>query len=242
MKFVKDEFDTAILGKNVYKLTLEEGDSPTEIKSLLVSIKDSIVCSFIPALTDYSTSLENLGFHFISIRNTYKYSQSDQGILPNLEAKGFEITSFSPTETITDTEIEHLAVIIGKVNRYYKDSQIPQDKSKQIYIQWIKNSLFQGFASRSFVIRYNKQIVGICTTKIKQTHGEIDLVGILTEHQNKKLGKYLIEQALMYLRENKFYNPLVVTAGENIPANIFFQKTGFVIDKVELVYHKHTDI
>jgi len=239
MKIDQSLFDTTLLGCGVYKIFLDSSSKKSEIEDAVKNIEKGIIFCFVPVESYYNELLMKLQFNLVSIRNIYRYNGVDRKIR-SLPAE-FSISPFSPEVPLGEIDIENLALTIGKQTRYFKDRQIPEDKGKAVYMQWIKNSLYHGLATRCFIARKNRKVIGICSVKIKDTSGEIDLLGVLPEFQGKNVGTYLIHAALDFLLSNHVDPITVVTAGENITSNIFFQRNNFVIEKVELVYHKHID-
>ncbi len=238
MKLQKDPFDTSILGQEVYKMTLTAATTVSELNSAIAKIKQGIVHSFIPVLPDKIHIMEKLQFHFVGIRNTYLYVGELSKVNSPL-GSGYTINYFKSTDTIQKQDLDNLATPIYKMSRYYKDETIPKAKSKAVYIQWIKNSLYNGYADQSVLAWYKNKPVGICTLRIKNKDGYIDLLGVVPQHQNQHIGKLLLHRALSYMKLHKINNIFVVTEGENIPANIFYQKNNFLLHSVVLVYHKN---
>jgi ribosomal protein S18 acetylase RimI-like enzyme len=241
MKIQKSQFDTAILCRDVYKMTVAKESSSDDIKSAIRNIQNGIIFCFVSAGNDLHALLEDLQFHLISIRSTYRYAGVTMPVNSSLP-EGYTIAPFEIQQQIHEEDICDVATVIGSVNRYFLDNRIPKEKSREIYVQWIKNSLYNGFAERCFVAWYKGKVIGMCTVQIKNDRGHVDLFGILPDHQGKKIGRNLLHRALEYLQTRIEGAISVVTAGENIPANIFFQKNSFVIETVELVYHKHIGI
>ncbi len=237
MKFIKDEFDTAILEQDAYKMTLGETSKKIDVEHSVQKVGKGIIFCFTPCIPSHIAILEGLQFSLVSIRSTYRYAGTltKTHVLP----KGYGIKPFTSSQPIRDKQIRKLAANIHAFSRYHKDHNIAADKSLEIYIQWIKNSLFNGYAKESFLAWLKEEPIGICTIKIKDNQGFIDLLGVLPGHQDKKIGKELLARSIEYLLSRRVDDIFVVTEGENIKANIFYQKNHFVINNVELVYHKH---
>lgn len=237
MKTIKDEFDTSILGHDVYKITLDDKTTGAEIEEGVQAIHKGIVFCFTPLVSQNVTTLEKLQFHFMSIRSTYKFV----GPVPRVDPlpAGYSIAPFVSSDIISDSDIYDLAHPIYVFSRYYKDTRIPKNKSMELYIQWVNNCLYKGYAQQCFLTWHQGKPIGICTVKIKDGKGFIDLLGVLSDYQDKTIGKQLVVRSLDYLKSRKIDNISVVTEAENIKANIFYQKNNFVIQGIALVYHKH---
>ena len=132
-----------------------------------------------------------------------------------------------------------MADIIGSTSRYFKDKQIPREKAMEIYVTWINNSIYNRYANESFFIMKGDKLTGLVTLKVKDNNGCIDLIGVHNDFQGLGLGKLLLQRGIQYFVDGGAGGIFVVSEGENIPATAFYQKTGFVINKVELVYHRH---
>lgn len=236
MKFYKDSFDSEIFGIEAYKIELDKTCIHEEIVECLNSVSKGFICCFSPMIIGHIRILESLNFKLISIRNRYKYNNN---VIKNSDLpEDYKIVSSENYEMKAEY-IDKLAISIGQNTRYFKDELINRNLAKSLYVQWIKNSLFNGFSARSFILEYKSSAVGICTTKKKLADGEIDLLGIIEEHSSKGLGKQLLVSAIEYLQEQQCKQIYVTTAGENIPANKLFQKNNFIIDSVNTVFHKH---
>ncbi len=237
MKFYKDPFDSSILDNDVYKLILDQTKDVERAGQEVERVTHGLIFGFAHVEAQNIRFFESHQFHLISLRSSFEYIQrSDENVLP---PDGFSVTAFTKDQTIQTEDIKKLALTIGEVNRYFKDKDIPMEKSLEIYMQWINNSLYHGFATRCFIARNNDQSIGICTVRVKEKSGEIDLFGIVPEYQNRKIGKYMLQQALDYLRSKHVGTISVVTAGENTKANSFFERNNFVLQRLDLVYHKH---
>ena len=159
----------------------------------------------------------------------------DAGVAASGDAS---VELFNGSERLTDKELTELGRPIWEWSRYAKDTEIPKEQSILLYRTWIENSMYNGYANACFVAREKNKIVGLCTINMKNRDGYIDLLGVLQEYRGKHIGSRLVESAISYCA-NKVKRMFVVTEGENIPANRLYQQKGFIIDKVELVYHKH---
>jgi ribosomal protein S18 acetylase RimI-like enzyme len=237
MHLVKDEFDTSILGQNVFKITLHEATDIAQVEKEIANIEKGIICCFSPLTYSHVAMLERLNFQLISIRNTYQLRSDFVNDISFDDA--FLIKPFEEADIIDGADIERMAKNIYAYSRFCKDEKMPRRQSLDIYLHWIKNSLHKKYTDINFIAWVQNKPVGICTAKIKDDVGYIDLLGVISDYQDKKIGKHLLSQTIEYLKSKKVSSICVITEGENLKANAFYQKNGFVIAKVELVYHKH---
>lgn len=240
MQLLLDPFDTEILGKNVYKLYLKE-DRENEFLKLIRKVTKGIIFCFTPFSSENINLLQRAGFILISIRSTYildlnSYLKRKIGNF----AKGYKILNRKESIKILQKKyLIQLASTIYRTSRYSKDKFLEKSGSEQIYISWINNSLYNNYADEAFLVFNKLTPVGIITIKIKGKNGFIDLLGIIEEHQKQKLATYLLKKAIEYLIKQDIDDIFVITEGENIPANKLYQKNNFILQNMELVYHKH---
>jgi ribosomal protein S18 acetylase RimI-like enzyme len=132
-----------------------------------------------------------------------------------------------------------MAEILGRTSRYFKDKQISPKTSLQLYVTWIENSIFNGYANQCVLLMKDNRLAGIHTMKLKNGTGVVDLIGLGKDFQNMGFGKTLLEEGIKWMQKQDVDTIEVITEAENIPATAFYQKNGFIMKDIELVYHKH---
>ena len=237
MKLTHDEFDSSILNIPTYKLSLYVDDDVSEIKHKIKIVSKGLICCFVSVAMKYIQALEMLDFQLISIRNTYKKTEKQEE--KNDLLSGYSIESINTSADLTNEIIRELVIPIYQKSRYCIDPLISRENGLFIYEQWLRNSLDNKYADQCFLARYKDKPIGICTAKIKDEIGYIDLLGVLPEYQHKHVGINLLQKTLQYMERKGYSSSRVITEGENIIANVFYQKNHFILEKVDLVYHKH---
>ena len=176
----------------------------------------------------------------MSIRNTYKLAGSGYTARSTQKLDDrFKVLQYSKDKPkISKPDILRFARIIGATSRYFHDSAIPKIYAERLYVRWIENSL-KGYADECFMVMRGGRLAGLITLKIKEAAGYIDLIGVGENYQGIGLGGVLASRSIEYFKSKNIKNIFVVTEGENLQANIFYQKNGFITQNVELVYHKH---
>ncbi len=240
MKLFLDTFDTEIFKRNVYKLYLDKDISSEVVKSILEIKKGIIFCFTVFSRKNFNLLQKN-GFNLISIRNTYKldlvqYVKKNVGNIP----EGYEILDRSRSiKLLQENDLTQIAKTIYETSRYSKDKSLEKNKSFGIYTSWVSNSLYNNYVDEAFLAFNKLTALGIITIKIDNKTGSIDLLGIIKKFQNQKLATHLLRKAIDYLRSHHIDDIFVTTEGENIPANIFYQRNHFLLTNIELVYHKN---
>jgi len=246
MLLKKDEFDTKFLGLNSYKLYIDETTKTTfnDIKlSLNKIVTPSLVCCIVPWGHTYIPNLLAEGFELIGTKSKYgqKLDRPSEILISSTDVK--IISSFSgESEIFGDGDIDAYSTLIetlSKVSRYYKDPAISKNYSKKIYKAWFFNSLFNGYADEVLVAQYNQLNVGFMSLKISNKTALIDLVVVDPRYQNLSIGAILLSHAKQHLQDLGINYITVETEAENIAANRFYQKNGFLSEDFTLVLHKH---
>lgn len=123
--------------------------------------------------------------------------------------------------------------------RFLDDPGFARTPAKNFYAEWIENSVLGRFDQAVFVATRYKQIVGyVSCAQVSRTSGRIGLVGVVPSLQGQGVGERLLSRSLEWFREQSLRSVYIVTSGNNIPAQRFYQRCGFTIDRVDLWYHK----
>ena len=235
-----EKFDTEILQLNTARLKLSKSmpelglDKNTWHKFISNHQIKFVICSTIPNEANL-TFLAEQDFKFVSIKSLYEFCeiQNNQYTLPSdFEIKSENEISFDKNK-IEWIELMH---VIGSTSHYAKNEQLPKNTCSKIYSKWFENT-FSGHVDRIFTINFRNEIAGFISLKIRNEQIFIELLGVREKFNNKGLGSILTNQAIDYAKalNKKIY---VYTQGENIAANRCYQKNGFRIKNIELIYHK----
>lgn len=240
IKYFKDGFDSGIFGFEAYKMNLPgEVGSAAELNELITNSDADMVACFSPFYHKNFEALSELGFDLISLRSTLKL-KADNVNYPALK-EGFVLTTQDDGKPELKAEDLHeITDIIGSTSRYFKDRKLAREKSHELYVQWISNSLFNGYADKFVVIQDSEgNLVGIHTLKIRDGVGFVDLIGVCSKFQRMGFGQILLAEGVEQLKKAGVSAIEVVTEAENLSGSAFYQANGFLSKDLELVYHKH---
>ena len=160
----------------------------------------------------------------------------DIGQMPERSASiDWDIKEYA--DNLPSTEMEILAIQIGKYSRFGVDPRIPEDKLIDMYKRWIRNSVNRQVADAVFVARQSGKVVGMVTVGKKNERGDIGLMAVDPGVRGGNLGVALVSAAQAWARRKGFRFAQVVTQGENIAACKLYEKCGYHIDKIEIFYH-----
>ncbi len=239
--FSREKFDSEIFKCNVYKLFLHEKNSESDILRLInaADVKPEMIFCIADFYRENIMALEKLGFSLVSIRNIYKYSGSENKKSAKIPAYNMVANSQLKSGEINKESLPGLAMVVGETSRFFKDEKIDRKLAINFYEIWVNNSFFAGYADEVYIIKEADEVAGFCSVKIKDKSGYIDLIGVKGKYQGKGYGGALLEKAIDYFKKKNITEIFVITEGENVPANAFYQKNGFILNKIELAYHKH---
>lgn len=235
-----EKFDTEILQLNTARLKLSKSMPELGLnkdmwhKFISNHQIKFVICSTIPNEANLSFLVEQ-GFKFVSIKSLYEFCeiQNNRYTLPS----GFEIKTENEINfDKSKTEWIELMHVIGSTSHYAKNEHLPLGACSKIYSKWFENT-FSGHVDKIFTINFKNEVAGFISLKTRNEQIFIELLGIREKFNNKGLGSILTTHAIAYAEalNKKIY---VYTQGENIAANRCYQKNGFRIKNIELIYHK----
>lgn len=239
LKLHPDPFDSEFLGRPVGKLYLDRPirDSHT-LSALLKKNKGTRVVCFAAFFSENIAALERLHFRLQSIRATYTRSL-ERFARPARVRRGFTILAHSRVPLCApEGELRALARVIGAHGRYAQDRTLSRNTRERIYTTWIVNSLHHGYAEEVFYALYGGRLTGLITLKRNSNTAVIDLLGVHSRYQGKGIGGALVDRALRYAAEQECERVEVVTSLEHEEINAFYQKKGFMLRSVQLIYQK----
>ena len=236
----RDNFDSQLLGCNAYKLWLYD---PVRDEHEITACLEGKAADAVFCFTNFHhanfRALQALGFDLISVRNTYEKSIKSELVSKSDSRYDFELVRASAArDHIRPVDLDVLADVIGATSRYYKDARIAQDKAHAVYVTWLNNSIFNGYALDSILAFQGERLVGIHTVKVKNGVGVIDLIGVVPDLQNAGVGQTLLNAGIDVMREHGASKVEVTTENENVPGSRFYQKNGFRLASVMLVWHR----
>jgi len=236
-KWAVELFDSRLLGVKVGKVWPEVSDAFhffEQSERFFVEEEIGLVFCYAPFDVQLARVLKDFDYYPVATRALYRWN----GI--------FQPDHFSPsTVEIVDAYIYserdpfllEVAADLAEVSHYGKDSAIEKEKAVELYEHWIKNS-FDGYAHQVFTaLDEHGRAIGLLSLRDVNNDIVIDLLGVHKEWRKQGVASLLLERACSYACKEK-KGLCVGTQMENVPANRFYQKNGFLLESVELVYHK----
>jgi len=131
-----------------------------------------------------------------------------------------------------------LGMDLAETSRFYFDENL-KNLGRQIYKEWIKNSINKSLADEIIVCRgENDRVIGFITVKIKGNNAILDLVKVDQAFVGKGRGKLLMSKFLNYTASKKPNMIIKVhTQLRNLVALQYFQSFGLRVSSYEFVFH-----
>ena len=134
-------------------------------------------------------------------------------------------------------DLERLAVQSGLYSRFRVDPRIGRDRFEKLYKLWVANSTRGNAASAVMVFREAGRIRGMITLGEKDGRGSIGLMAVDEGVRRRGIGTALLQAANGWFRAHGCTEAEVVTQGENRAACRFYEKCGYLVEKVSNFYH-----
>ncbi len=234
---VIDTFDSQLLGTCVAKImpsVSAEHSFFSQAESFFVDEQVGLVFCSVPYDVNLGLLLNEYGYYLVSSRILYRLSKhvdfNDQK-----ETSVRVIEDYQYAEN--DSFLADITADLAAISHYGKDPFIGIKGALSIYKEWMKNT-FSGYAQKVFVATNEQgQCGGILSIRSVNNELVIDLLGVHDSFRKKGVATILLRYAVVYAQQLQ-KSLLVATQVENIPANRFYQKHNFLVESVELVYHK----
>ncbi len=232
-----DRFDSELLELSVAKVVpLPSVDHSFFQEAELFFVQESIGLAFCSAPCDVKLGLllNEYKYYLVSSRIVYRATGSSSSHkYKNDDLLVTENYQYSES----DSFLAEITSDLAAVSHYARDPFIGLGGALKVYRQWMKNT-FLGYAQKVFIATNEQgECGGILSLRMVKGDLFIDLLGVHSSFRNKGIASILLRQAQIYAESLK-KTLMVATQVENIPANRFYQKNGFLVESVEHVYHK----
>lgn len=140
-------------------------------------------------------------------------------------------------ESSPEKKLFELAAQSGIYSRFNKDKFIEENKFKDLYKQWIINSVNKKIAKEVLVYKSNQGIVGLVTLGKKDERADIGIISVDSQSRGKGIGKALMYSAENWFANNNYQTIQVITQEDNVAACNLYKRCGFEIESVNYFYH-----
>lgn len=201
----------------------------------------SIACLFFLATFDDPMTVrcaEEGRFHLVDTKITF--------VRPSERQRPAALEERPPWAAIRqamESDMDPLRRIAGASfvdSRFYFDQHFPRDKCGELYERWLVES-FNGFADLILVAVREGTPVG-CTTYRSPANGEnaarSGLLFVAPEAQRRGVARALKLAAVDWYAERQVPFVTTATQGRNVASLVANERCGFVVQSLELWYHK----
>jgi len=239
-EFRQDRFDSEHLGCVAYKLWLRDHTpEASELSKLFDAAGAELVCTFSSYSVRNIEVMQRLGFRLIGVRDTYELSLASEPSVPALPPDVELVLAEAGRPPVSREDLVGLAEALGAAGRYLKDPGIPRARGLALYLAWLSNSLHAGYADAVVLAMRREALLGIHTIRIVDRIAYVDLLGVQASAQGTGLGSALLARGLVECAKRGISRVRVVTENENVGASRFYQRHGFLLCSMELVWHGH---
>ncbi|WP_052444798.1 GNAT family N-acetyltransferase [Flammeovirga sp. OC4] len=134
-----------------------------------------------------------------------------------------------------NNKLINLSIQSSEFSRFRIDDKINNNKVDELYTKWIENSLKRKLSFE--VLTYSDEYKGLITLGEKNNRADIGLLAVDNKSRGLGIGKSLIKEAERTCILKNYKELQVVTQLDNILACNFYKSQGFIIDKIEYIYH-----
>ena len=226
-------WDSNFFGIKVAKITLESCDN--------ILLERTINC------------LKEKGYKLIYVFSNPDDDQSNRSVLNNKGTLVDEKATYSreipktiiafPNNVekynsgIPDEILYELCLKSGEYSRFKKDHNFASHLFVKLYYAWIENSVSRKIADEVLVYREQQDIVGFVSLKHHKFKTQIGLIAVDDKYHRRSIGKHLITACSAICNEEHTRHLEVITQRDNVGACQFYEKCGFILMKVENIYH-----
>ncbi len=204
-------------------------------------------------LTEIITSLQNHNYHLLYYSSAYKLIESSELentveikmvdlkttyakiVNPNLEKNATIVSVVEDTENMGS--LLKLAIQSGELSRFNVDKRIGENKFKEMYCLWLKNSLNRQIAQDVLVYKEKNEIAGFVTLGERNNIADIGIIAVDFAHRGKGIGKKLMQGAEHICAQAGYNNIQVVTQGANLAACKLYETCAYEKVNEEYFYH-----
>jgi ribosomal protein S18 acetylase RimI-like enzyme len=230
------DWDSNFFGFKIARVTRTRLDSQTMQAVLRWCDSHQIDCLYFlaDATDDHTIGLaEESKFHFVDIRATFE--RQPLGLIPQRAENSFKIRLNTADDIAA---LRAVARVCYGDTRFYYDSRFPVHLADALYETWIEKSC-RGDADCVLVAEIGRQVVGYISCHLLDlSSGQIGLVGVRPDCSGMGLGQMMVNEALRWFAERSLTRVRVVTQGRNCQAQRLYERCGFLVQGLQLWYHR----
>ncbi len=225
----KDEWDSRILGVNIYKIDKIELNS---FNSNLIKMFLDFIKSKFNDINCITYKTEAINFDLINILQGNGFSLVGMPIKLSINSSEIKVDDLEPSIRLSENDDINVLALMARDSflhaHRYNDKNLNKNKVDDLYSEWIKNSC-NGRANAVLVNEINKSLNGFIACNVNGDVGSIDLIAVSKKARGKGIGQKLVLNSLAWFK-NKVNKVEVYTEAINYPSLRIYQNNGFKID------------
>jgi len=226
------EWDSQFFGYPVARIVFDHQgcDNLDDLFKQLISEKPRVTYFFVPASEKKLNKLiakkkcilvdQKTMFH----KTTEKHAQFYNNII---EFQGTEISD----------KLINLGLQAGLFSRFHIDVNFYNKEYESLYIEWLTKSLNKTLATKTFITRKDRDIVGFTTLGERSGYADIGLVAVDENFRGQGMAYDLIRFADNASFDLGYSEIKVVTQLQNKAACKLYEKCNFQIENITNIYH-----
>jgi dTDP-4-amino-4,6-dideoxy-D-galactose acyltransferase len=175
------------------------------------------------------------GFTPVDVRVTLARTVAPAPGRDTLRARDIVVRAARPGDL---PALRRIARRAHQASRFFADPRLPRQHARALYAEWIGRSC-AGDAAAVFVAAGRRGPLGYVTVHLdRRGQGRIGLLGVAAQAQGQGIGRTLLAAAMSWCRRQGLARVSVVTQGRNLAAQRLYQRGGFVVERMQLWYHR----
>jgi len=225
-------FETDLLGVPVGKLVIRANGggkcAADDIGRLVAGWPKKriwLVSCRVPETSPMTQALEDNGFQAVETLVTFRHDLADVAKAEGVERAG-------PEDADACVAIARRAFT---QDRLHRDRRVPNAAADLVREHWVRNDL-GGRADASLIVRADGAVVGFNLCILEGDEAVIDLIAVDVDHQQRGIGRRLVEGALARYR-GRVRTMRVGTQADNAASIKLYRATGFVEADRKITLH-----
>lgn len=223
------------------------------VKSARVDLEGEVVEEFHKEILDFCNNYE-----FITICNIDNVNENNSWIgkktnafLTDINIQFLRIldqqidyhsdNTFVESNMDRNGEIEGIAQKSFVHSRFFNDTNLDIEKSRDVYLHWTENA-FNKEDKYFAVYKHENKIMGYILFSLKEYSSVIELIAVDENSQGQKIGKSLIKTMEAFVTKKGIFRIEVGTQVNNISSIQFYNALGFDYVGCRSIYHLWRDI
>jgi len=123
-------------------------------------------------------------------------------------------------------------------SRYHNYRCLDPAKVQCLYATWIAKAVRGEFDDLCLILRQDKQPAGLCSLRLGEQKARIGLLGVAPSFRGQGAGRLLMDCVAAWLRQASIGLIATATQGKNLAALRFYERTGFLLDTLEMCFYR----